>query len=100
VASAEMLAALRRAYPDAVVISARTGHGMDRLRAVIEARLPRPEVEVLALVPYERGDLIDRIHRSGELLSSEHTGTGTRLAARVTPALAGELARYAVAERA
>ncbi|HWJ53724.1 MAG TPA: GTPase HflX, partial [Propionibacteriaceae bacterium] len=98
-ASAEALAGLRSAYPDAVVISARTGHGIDRLRAVIEVRLPRPEVEVMALVPYERGDLIDRIHRSGELLSSEHTDTGTRLTARVNPALAGELARYAVAAR-
>ena len=73
---------------------------IDRLRAVIETRLPRPEVEVQALVPYERGDLIDRIHRSGELLNSEHTDAGTRLTARVNPDLAGELARYAVAERA
>ena len=99
-ASAEVLAGLRSAYPDAVVVSARTGNGIDRLRAVIESRLPRPEIEVRALVPYERGDLIDRIHRSGELLSSEHTDAGTRLTARVNPALAGELARYAVAERA
>jgi GTPase len=99
-ASADVLASLRSAYPDAVVISARTGHGIDKLRSVIEARLPRPEVEVLALVPYERGDLIDRIHRSGELLTSEHTDVGTRLTARVNPALAGELAQYAVAERA
>ena len=53
-----------------------------------------------ALVPYERGDLIDRIHRSGELLTSEHTDAGTRLTARVNPDLAGELAPYAVAERA
>jgi GTPase len=98
-ASAEVLTGLRTAYPDAIVISARTGHGLDRLRAVIESRLPRPEIEVLALVPYERGDLIDRIHRSGELLASEHTDAGTRLSARVNPTLAGELARYAVAER-
>ena len=99
-ASAEVLTGLRSTYPEAVVISARTGHGIDRLRAVIETRLPRPEVEVVALVPYERGDLIDKIHRSGDLLTSEHTGAGTRLTARVNPALAGELAQYAVAERA
>jgi GTP-binding protein HflX len=98
-ASAEVLAGLRSTYPDAVVISARTGQGIDRLRSVIETRLPRPEVEVVALVPYERGDLIDRIHRSGELLTSEHTDVGTRLTARVNPALAGELSQYAVAER-
>src|SRR5918998_628344 len=95
-ASADGLATLRTAYPDAVVVSARTGEGIDRLRAVVESRLPRPAVEVTALVPYERGDLIDRIHRSGELLTTEHTDTGTRLTARVNPDLAGELAPYAL----
>ena len=81
---------------DAVIVSARTGQGIDGLRAVVESRLPRPSVEVTALVPYERGDLIDRIHRSGELLSTEHTDAGTRLIARVNPDLAGELAPYAL----
>jgi GTP-binding protein HflX len=98
-AGSDALAGLRTAYPDAVVVSARTGQGLDRLRTVIEGRLPRPGVEVSALVPYERGDLIDRIHRSGELLSSEHTDLGTRLTALVNSDLAGELAQYAVAER-
>ena len=67
-ASTDVLATLRTTYPDAVVVSARTGQGIDRLRSVVESRLPRPAVEVAAMVPYERGDLIDRIHRSGELL--------------------------------
>jgi GTP-binding protein HflX len=93
-APADVLATLRTAYPDAIVVSARTGQGIDRLRAVVESRLPRPAVEVAAMVPYERGDLIDRIHRSGELLTSEHTDAGTRLTARVNPDLAGELAPY------
>ena len=70
-------AALRTAFPEAVFVSARTGAGIDPLRAIIEARLPRPEVEVRALVPYERGDLINRIHQSGEFITSEHTEHGT-----------------------
>src|SRR5918997_337413 len=85
---------LRTTYPDAVVVSARTGQGIDRLRSVVESRLPRPAVEIAALVPYERGDLIDRIHRAGELLTSEHIDAGTRLTARVNADLAGELAPY------
>src|SRR5215207_8958583 len=95
-ASPDVLATLRTTYPEAVVVSARTGQGIDRLRSVVESRLPRPAVELIALVPYERGDLIDRIHRSGELLTSEHTDAGTRLTARVNPDLAGELAPYAL----
>ena len=67
---------------------------MDRLRTTIEAMLPRPEVHIRALVPYERGDLVNRIHQTGEFLTSEHLPDGTLVAARVTPALAAELAPY------
>mgnify|MGYP000215103314 CR=1 FL=1 len=88
------LQALRTRFPDAVFVSARTGEGIDELRAVTEGRLPRPGVELTALVPYARGDLLERIHREGELVSQEHTGEGTRVVARVHPNLAGELAAY------
>jgi GTP-binding protein HflX len=89
------LLALRGRYPDAVLVSARTGSGVDELRARVEERLPRPEVEVRALVPYDRGDLINKIHQAGEFTSSEHTEHGTLVVARVNADLAGELARYA-----
>jgi GTP-binding protein HflX len=49
-------------------------------------------VQVDVLVPYARGDLIDRIHREGELVAYEHTGLGTQVVARVGQALAAELA--------
>jgi GTP-binding protein HflX len=95
-ADAGALAVLRSTYPAALVVSARTGRGIEELRAAVEARLPRPQVEVHALVPYDRGDLINRIHQAGEFLSTEHTGQGTLVGARVNAALAGELAEYAV----
>lgn len=89
------LLALRGRFGDAVFVSARTGEGIDELQAVIERRLPRPAVEVHALVPYDRGDLINRIHQSGEFLSTEHLPEGTRVTVRVNSDLAGELSRYA-----
>lgn len=89
------LLALRGRFGDAVFVSARTGEGIDELQAVIERRLPRPAVEVHALVPYDRGDLINRIHQSGEFLSTEHLAEGTRVTVRVNSDLAGELSRYA-----
>ncbi len=98
-APAEMCTVLRTKYPDAVVVSARTGEGIDDLRARIEGRLPRPERELRALIPYERGDLINRIHQSGEFVSSEHTEDGTLVVARVHPELAGELSPYELAGR-
>ena len=90
----DVLTTLRTRYPDAAMVSARTGAGIDALRDRVEHLLPRPEVEVTALVPYERGDLIDRIHRDGEFLGSEHIAEGTRVVARVHPDLAAELETY------
>ena len=64
-ASDEALTRLRTAQPDALFVSARTGAGIEELRAAVEARLPRPQVLVEALIPYERGDLVNRIHQTG-----------------------------------
>ena len=93
-AEPDALLALRGRFPDAVFVSARTGAGMDELLARVEERLPRPAIEVHALVPYDRGDLINKIHLNGEFVSSEHTENGTAVVARVNADLAGELARY------
>ncbi len=97
-AEPDMVLAIRGSHPDALFVSARTGEGIDELRERLEARLPRPEVEVTALVPYDRGDLINRIHQAGEFLRTEHTADGTLVTARVNADLAGELARYATGE--
>jgi GTPase len=95
-ADEETLLRLKRTWPDAVLCSARTGSGIPDVVEAIEARLPRPAVEVTALVPYDRGDLVDRIHRRGEVLTSEHREDGTLLRVRVDAWLAAELDPYAI----
>ena len=91
-----VIARLRQREPHSVVVSAKSGEGIDDLLRLVEDELPRPGVEFAALVPYARGDLLDRLHREGEIESMEHTGDGTRVTGRATEALAGELASYAV----
>jgi GTP-binding protein HflX len=86
---------IRAAEPHSVMVSARTGEGIAEVLAAVEADLPRPAVEVTVLLPYSRGDLVNRIHENGEVLSTEHTGDGTVVHARVNPDLAGELESYA-----
>ena len=85
---------LRRALPGAVWVSARTGVGIDGLRELIAARLPHPDVDVEVLVPYDRGDLVARVHRDGEVLAERHDEGGTHLTARVDGSLAAALASY------
>ncbi|MBA2446341.1 MAG: GTPase HflX [Nocardioidaceae bacterium] len=91
-----VIARLLAREPHAVVVSARTGEGIDDVLSSIEADLPRPMFEVDALLPYGRGDLLNKIHEHGELLSVEHVGEGSRVRARVNAGLADELAEYAV----
>jgi GTPase len=88
-----VLARLVRAEPHAVVVSARTGQGIEELRAAIERDLPRPQIHVRTLVPYAQSGLVAKAHRDGVVLSEEHTPDGTLLEARVGPALAAELNR-------
>nr|WP_306858547.1 GTPase HflX [Streptosporangium brasiliense] len=95
VADPVVLAQLTAREKHTVVVSARTGAGIDELLAVIERELPRFDQEVRLLVPYQRGDLISRAHQEGEVLGIEHTEEGTILHARVLPSLFAELERTA-----
>ncbi|MGY1841937.1 GTPase HflX [Modestobacter sp. SYSU DS0875] len=89
--SEEDVLMLRQALPGAAWVSARTGEGIEALRDVVAARLPHPHVDVDVLVPYDRGDLVARVHRDGEVLEERHEADGTRLTARVDDGLAAAL---------
>ncbi|HET9517818.1 MAG TPA: GTPase HflX, partial [Actinoplanes sp.] len=93
-ADPETLLRLKHDWPDALFVSAHSGQGLDELRATIERRLPRPAVELRVTVPYDRGDLVARIHRRGQVLSTHHTEHGTDVHARVDDQLAAELAPF------
>jgi GTP-binding protein HflX len=84
---------LRLTEPHSVVVSARTGGGIDTLLAEVERLLPRQYREVSVVVPYSRGDLVSRAHDEGEVLAMAHSGHGTELTARVPLGLAAELDR-------
>ncbi|MDQ1288202.1 MAG: GTPase [Actinomycetota bacterium] len=79
----------------ALAVSAWSGEGIDELLRIFDERLPRPDVDVDVLVPYSRGDIVSRLHEQGEILLEEHLGDGTRVKARVKPALAAELTGFA-----
>jgi GTP-binding protein HflX len=89
------LEALRLAEPGAVVVSARTGEGVDKLLAQVEQLLPRKQRELTVILPYDRGDLVSRAHSEGEVLQVRHGEDGTELTARVPLGLAAELDQFA-----
>ena len=92
-----VLARLRQREPHSVVVSAKTGEGIAEALAVVEKELPRPGVAFAALLPFDRGDLLNRIHTTGDIEHLEHTGEGTVVRGRVHEDLAGELSPYLTA---
>ncbi len=94
IADLGVLDRLTRTHRHAAVVSARTGAGVDTLRAMVDAELPRPDVVVDVLLPYERGDLLSLVHARGEVLSTTHTEAGTRVLAKVHQRDQAELTAY------
>ncbi|MGA0003055.1 MAG: GTPase HflX [Candidatus Nanopelagicales bacterium] len=79
---------------NSIAISALTGEGIDELAAMIEAQLPHPQLDIKATVPYDRGDLLARAYREGNVLSRTDTEAGTVIIAKVPQALANMLEEY------
>lgn len=82
---------LRGMVPGALLVSARTGEGMQGLEEQIAQLLPRPDVEFEGVIPYDRGDLVSKAHISGRVIEVEYVESGTRLKAFVRGDLLSEL---------
>lgn len=80
--------------PGSIPISAHSGFGISELQAAIERALPHPDVEVNAVIPYNRGDLLHEIHERGEIFTEEHMEDGTHVRALVDARLASALERF------
>ena len=82
---------LRGMEPTGIFVSARTGEGIDELLARVAELLPAPEIEMTLLVPYDRGEIISRLHVQGRVLSTDYREDGTLVTAMVHPARVEEL---------
>jgi GTP-binding protein HflX len=88
------LAKLRHALPGAVFVSARTGDGIDALRRRMAELAAPTDTAVDVVIPYDRGDLVARVHADGRVQQEEHSPDGTRMRARVPVALAASLREF------
>ena len=86
--------ALRGLVPNSVFVSSRTGEGIPELQAMIASLLPHPNVFVRVLIPYNRGDLVSRMHLNSEIQKIEYREEGTYLEALVRSDIASELEQF------
>ncbi len=89
------LAKLRRALPGAVFVSAHTGDGLDQLQQRMAQLVTPTDTTVDVTIPYDRGDLVARVHADGRVDATEHNSEGTRIKARVPMPLAASLSEFA-----
>jgi GTPase len=76
-------ARLARRFPGSVAVSALTGEGVLGVLEAVAAALPNPPVEIEALIPWSRGDLVAMLYREAEVLKADAEPEGTRVHARV-----------------
>lgn len=87
---------LRHRHPDASLVSAVTGEGLDVLRETIAQRLAAKLVTVELLVPYSRGELLDMLHRQAADLVREDRADGVLIRAKLRGPMADRLREYVV----
>ena len=89
-------AELRRLHPDAVLVSALAGTGLDRLRERIEDDFVRRMQPIELLLPYTEGGRLAELHELAGDLEREDTPDGVRVRARVPAQVAERFARFSV----
>jgi GTP-binding protein HflX len=84
-------------HPDAVLVSALTGEGVDELGDRIQQEFERSLADVELLLPYSEGARLAELHDlAGDLLEREDTADGVLVRARLPRMIAERYLRYSV----
>ena len=94
-AASETVQRLLERYPEAVLISAEWGIGIERLLKRVEQALTREMVELEVMIPYRKGDLLDLFHRFGRVEREEYNEHGALISGRLPLHLAHRFEAYA-----
>lgn len=80
-----------------VLVSAKTGKGIEDLLHTIEAAMVRLMEPIEILLPYQRGELLSLFYQRGQVDHEEHTEAGVRLQGRLPRRLHALFASYETA---
>jgi GTPase len=87
---------LRLRHPEGVLVSARTGEGLDGLRARIEHEFADTRRDVALLLPYSEGARLAELHDVAGELEREDTPEGVIVRATLPRTVAARFERFAV----
>jgi GTP-binding protein HflX len=83
-------------HPDAVLVSALDGEGLEELAERVQAEFRRSLRPVELLFPYDEGAPLAELHELADELEREDTADGVRVTARLPETVAARFERYAV----
>jgi GTP-binding protein HflX len=92
----ERRAVLARRHPDAVLVSAMTGEGLDALTERIEDEFARSLIDMELLVPYSEGATLAELHQLAGDLRRDDLPEGVRVSVRLPAVVGARFQRYAL----
>ncbi len=95
----ERRAELGHRHPDAILVSAVTGEGLETLTDRIESEFARTLQSVELLIPYEDGNRLAELHHLAGDLEREETPDGVRVLARLPATVAARYRPFALGSR-
>jgi GTP-binding protein HflX len=96
VATPGAVSRLQASEPGSLAMSALTGAGAEGLLIAIGDRLRAMSTLVEVLVPFERGEVMASVHRSGQVMSEESSEGGMLYTVRLDDASANRLSEFIV----
>lgn len=81
------------AFPGALLISAKTGEGLDDLKRAIAEAIQETYAPVTFRIPFSRYGILSEIHAAGRVITEEHTDEGTNVTVMIAKEDAERLIR-------
>ena len=80
-------------FPGAILISAKTGEGLEDLKEAIAEAIQETYAPVTFVIPFSRYGILSEIHSAGRVISETHTDEGTEITVMISGEDAGRLTR-------
>jgi len=96
-ATPEQLAQMPEPGEDCVWVSALSGEGIAELCQIIERHAAEQLRRMTLVLPFDRLDVLDEVHRRGQVIEERYDAQGVRLVAEVPRDLASRYRQFAAA---
>lgn len=90
----QTVANLSRRFPQSALISAQEGRGLNELLDKIEQHLKEGLTKMYLMVPFNRGEVVESIHRQAKVVQEKHTAQGTDIIAYVPKTEEGKFKEF------